>query len=127
MRSPGGATATLTAGTANFTQTVQPGLYQIETGGRSLRIAVNLDAAESRTSPLPADQLERYGAPGPLPAPDAAREARREALLQGVEAENRQKLWRWFLGATMAVLLLETALAGWTARRQARTVPAAGG
>jgi hypothetical protein len=127
VRSPGGAAATLPAAIPNFTQTTQPGIYQIETGGRSLRIAVNLDAAESRTAPLPADQLERYGAPGPLPAPDAAREARREALLQGEEAENRQKLWRWFLGATMAVLLLETALAGWTAHRQARTVPAAGG
>lgn len=127
VRSPGGATATLPAETASFAQTLQPGVYQIETGGRSLRIAVNLDAAESRTAPLPPDQLERFGAPGPQPVADVAREERREALLQGVEAENRQKLWRWFLGATMAVLLLETALAGWTARRQARTVPAAGG
>jgi len=41
------------------------------------------------------------------------------ALLQGVEAENRQKLWRWFIAATLAVLLAESALAGWTARRSA--------
>jgi hypothetical protein len=32
--------------------------------------------------------------------------------------ENRQKLWRWFLVATVAVLLLETWLAGQTTRRQ---------
>jgi hypothetical protein len=34
-----------------------------------------------------------------------------------VEAEGRQKLWRWFIAATLAVLLVESALAGWTARR----------
>jgi heme A synthase len=40
-------------------------------------------------------------------------------FLQGIEAENRQKLWRWFIAATLAVLLVESALAGWTARRAA--------
>jgi hypothetical protein len=38
-------------------------------------------------------------------------------MLQGMEAEGRQKLWRWFIAATLAVLLVESALAGWTARR----------
>ena len=40
-----------------------------------------------------------------------------KTLLQGVETENRQKLWRWFIAATLAVLLVESALSGWTARR----------
>jgi anti-sigma-K factor RskA len=38
-------------------------------------------------------------------------------LLQAAEAENRQKLWRWFIAAALIVVLLESALAGWTARR----------
>lgn len=126
VRLPDGTTAALPAGTANFERTAQPGIYQLNLGLRTTRVAVNLDAAESRTAPLPADQLERYGAPGPQPAPNVAREARREALLQGAEAENRQKLWRWFLVATMAVLLIESVLAGWTARRQAASVPTGG-
>ncbi|HWA10871.1 MAG TPA: BatA domain-containing protein [Opitutaceae bacterium] len=126
VRRPDGTTTTLAAGAANFTDTLQPGIYQLNVGSRTVSVAVNLDAAESRTSPLPPDQLERYGAPGAEPVRDAAREARREALMQGTEAESRQKLWRWFLGATMAVLLIESALAGWTARRQATNVTAGG-
>ena len=31
-------------------------------------------------------------------------------------AEGRQKLWRWFLGATLAVVLLETLVAARTRR-----------
>ncbi len=123
---PDGTTATLPAGAPAFAQTQQPGIYQLNLGSRTLRVAVNLDAAESRTAPLPADQLERYGAPGPQPVVDTAREARREALMQGAEAESRQKLWRWFIAATMAVLLFESALAGWTARRQAGSVTTGG-
>jgi len=122
VRLPDGTTTTLAAGTQNFTGTLQPGIYEFSTGARMLRVAVNLDPAESRTAPLPADQLERYGAPGPQAAPDPVQAARREALLQGEEAESRQKLWRWFIGATLAVLLFESVLAGWTARRQTRTV-----
>ncbi len=126
VRPPGGAAVTLPAGKASFTQTLQPGIYEFTTGQRTTRLAVNLDPAESRTAPLPEDQLERYGAPGPQAVPEPVQAARREALLQGAEAESRQKLWRWFLGATLAVLLIESALAGWTARRQARTVNTGG-
>ena len=42
-----------------------------------------------------------------------------KTLLQGIETENRQKLWRWFIAATLAVLLVESLLAGWTTRRAA--------
>ena len=49
--------------------------------------------------------------PKPEPSGDT------KIVLQGVEAENRQKLWRWFIAATLAVLLVESALAGWTARK----------
>jgi hypothetical protein len=87
---------------------------------------VNVPASESRTEPLPVDELERYGAPGPRPPADAARVAQREALLVGAEAESRQKLWRWLLGATLGVLLLESALAGWTTRRNGTTITPGG-
>jgi hypothetical protein len=86
-------------------------------------VGVNVAASESRTEPLAPDELERYGAPGPKSPPDAARAAQHEALLRSEEAEGRQKLWRWILGATLAVLLIESALAGWTARRSGDTVP----
>jgi hypothetical protein len=126
VRLPDGATITLPAGTAAFSATTQPGIYELGAGPRVRRVAVNVAPAESRTEPLPADELERYGAPAARPPPDPARSAERAALLRGTEAENRQKLWRWLLGAALAVLLLESALAGWTTRRNERSLAPGG-
>ena len=123
---PDGPAETVAAGTTSFTRTRQPGIYKLAAGARTARVSVNLDVAETRTSPMPMDLLERYGAPGEAKQVDAGREARREALLQSNEAEGRQKLWRWFIGATLVVLLVETAIAGWTARRNAATVSTGG-
>ena len=96
----------------------EPGIRTVAVGEQQLRFAVNLDPHESRTAPLAPDELERLGVPvaqgGPPPAPggdDAV-------VLQGVEAEGRQKRWRWFIAATLAVLLAESALAGWTVRKE---------
>jgi hypothetical protein len=86
-------------------------------GVRVRRIAVNLDASESRTAPLSADELERLGVPVTQPVPVNVPVAKNTLLLQASEAENRQKLWRWFLVAALAILLVESVLAGWTARR----------
>lgn len=119
---PDGTTATVPPGTGAYRGAASPGSYEIESGGRRWRVAVNLAATESRTEPLPADELERYGAPGERPPPDAVRAVRREAVLRAEEEESRQKLWRWILGATLAVLLAESALAGWTMRRGETTV-----
>jgi hypothetical protein len=120
---PDGSTVTLPPGATSFGGALQPGIYLINTGARSFRVGVNVAASESRTEPLAPDELERYGAPGPKSPPDAARAAQHQALLRSEEAEGRQKLWRWILGATLAVLLIESALAGWTARRSGDTVP----
>jgi hypothetical protein len=79
---------------------------------------VNLDAAESKTTPLPPDELERLGAPVSLP-PSAAVETARQVRLQSAELEARQKLWRWILAITLGVLLIETWLSGRASRRQA--------
>ena len=123
---PDGSTIALPAGATSFGGALQPGIYLLNTGPRSFRIGVNVAASESRTEPLPPDVLERYGAPGPRNPPDAALAARRQVSLRGEEAEGRQKLWRWLLGATLAALLIESALAGWTARRSGDTLPQEG-
>jgi hypothetical protein len=123
---PDGTTVVLPASATVFADALEPGIYQLSRGQRSWGVGVNVPASESRTEPLPADELERYGAPGPRPPPDAARTAQHEALLEGAEAESRQKLWRWLLGATLAVLLLESAVAGWTSRRTGTTVATGG-
>lgn len=99
---------------ARFTQ---PGIREVKAGERTVRYAVNLEANESRTAPLAADELERLGVPVTQVAPKPAQAGDNKVVLQGIEAENRQKLWRWFIAATLAVLVMESALAGWTARK----------
>jgi hypothetical protein len=114
---PDGSTLSLPAGTTNFTQALAPGIYRLSAGPATLRFAVNLDAAESRTTPLPLEDLERLGAPVQRPALATSQAAKRQVELHNAELESRQKLWRWFIVATLAVLLTETWLAGRTARR----------
>lgn len=100
----------------------QPGVFDVPNaapGAAKQRYAVNLDPNESRTAPLSLDELEELGLPvaKPKPANTAAKTEEKKALLQGAEAEGRQKLWRWFIVATLAILFIESAIAGWTARR----------
>jgi hypothetical protein len=117
MRTPAGKTIALPAGATSFADTDEPGIYELAANGRVSRLPVNLDPNESRTAPLGTDELEHIGVPvttasaAPAPTTDDLK------LLAGAEAENRQKLWRWFIAATLGVLLIETALAGRAARR----------
>lgn len=119
VRGPDGVDVALPSGATAFTATVQPGLYEFTGGTRPVRFAVNLDANESRTAPLAADDLEQLGVRVSRGAAVAAVTGENKTLLQGIETENRQKLWRWFIAATLAVLLVESLLAGWTTRRAA--------
>lgn len=108
------------AGT-NFSETTMPGIYEIRSGveGKATRFAVNLEASESRTDPMPTDQLESMGAPMQT-KPTAAAIANAKVRLQNGELESRQKLWRWFLLATLLIVIFET----WMAGRTARVTPA---
>ena len=63
--------------------------------------------------------MEQLGLPISKPKAAGVETVENKTVLQGIEAENRQKLWRWFIAATLALLLAETAVAGWTARRSA--------
>jgi hypothetical protein len=119
VRGPDGASVALEARAAGFAGTARPGLHELTGGVRPLRFAVNLDAGESRTTPLGADELEQLGVPVSRGVATAAVPAEQKTQLQGIETENRQKLWRWFIVATLVVLLMESVLAGWTARRTA--------
>jgi hypothetical protein len=119
IQRPDGATMALAPGATNFTQALRPGIYAVASTGPPTLFAVNLEPAESRTAPLPIDELERHGLPAPRQTPPALPAAQLKVRLQNTELEARQKLWRWFIAATLAVLLVETWLAGWTARRAA--------
>jgi len=125
VRKPDGKESKITAGDGRFADTDQPGIYTITAGTNTLRFAVNRDASESRTAPLPLEELERLHLPLHVSSPDQIkRETEKRVHLQAVELEQRQKLWRWLIVTALAVLILETWLAGWLTRRQMEPAPA---
>ena len=124
VTTPAGTAVAMEAGRLSFAGTDAPGIYRVAAAGKEWRFAVNLDPAESRTAPLSTEELEQQGVPVSRQAAPAAPDAGQRAVLQGLEAESRQKLWRWLVAAALAVLLLETLLAG---RALRRTADAGGG
>ena len=126
LRMPDGTSVALPAGATDFATTAGPGIYSVAsaTGSVPRRFAVNLDPTETRTAPLSEDDLARLGVPVTHAAPpDAVQSSEKKLVLQSLEAESRQKIWRSLLIAALAVLAAESALAGWTARR---TMPTEG-
>lgn len=101
----------------SFYGTDQPGFYSA-TDPRLL-FAVNLDPVESRTAPIPEEQLASLGLP--LKRDEApvsvAEQKQREQLLLATEQESRQKLWRKLLVAALAILVIEAAVARWASTR----------
>ncbi|MFA6544019.1 MAG: BatA domain-containing protein [Limisphaerales bacterium] len=123
---PDGTSLTLGAGTAAVIQTDQPGIYTAVSGTVTQRFAVNLDPLESKTAPLPVEELEHLGLP--VTRADGktlvqATEAKRQ--LANAELEGRQKLWRWLIAGALVFVTMETLLAGWLAKRSEQPVQTA--
>jgi hypothetical protein len=77
---------------------------------------VNLDAAESKTALLPAEELERLHIPVKPREIEQTKQVEQKRRLHNAELENQQKLWRWLIVAALVILLMETWLAGWLTR-----------
>jgi len=107
----------LNPGETNFSGTLIPGIYSLASAQPPKRFAVNLDPSESRTAPLPVDDLEHLGVPLKRPVPPAWVAAQRNVRLNNAEQENRQKVWRWLIAGALLILLPETWLAGRVYRR----------
>lgn len=128
VRKPDGTEAKVAAG-EQFSGADLPGIYTISAGQLTQRFAVNLDPGESRTAPLPVEELERLRLPLKAPSLELVKQEEKKRLrLQAAELEQRQKLWRWLIVAALVVLMMETWLAGWLTRMgrtQAVEAPAA--
>jgi hypothetical protein len=124
IRKPDGSQAQLAAGETRFSQTDQPGIYEVLAPQPPTRFAVNLDAAESRTAPLPIEELERLAVPMKPREVELAKQTAQKLQLHNADLESRQKLWRWLIVAALVVLMVETWLAGWITRRAAARVEA---
>ncbi len=117
IRKPDNSLADLEPGQQVFTQTELPGIYTVESPSGNHLFAVNLSAQECMTAPMSLDDFEQLGIPlksssnAPL---ERTKQAKHHSSL--VEMEYQQKLWRWLLIILLAVLIVETWLAGWLTR-----------
>jgi len=119
IHKPSGATSTLDSD--GFAGTDEPGVYTIDVpgGSRPMAFAVNLDPAESKTSPLAVETLEQFGCKMVNPSRKSV-DAEQLRQMHNGELESRQKLWRWLILAAITVLIVET----WLAGRLSRPSPA---
>jgi hypothetical protein len=117
IRKPDGSEVRLAAGETRFPQTDMPGIYTVGPFEPPVRFAVNLDPAESRTAALPVEELMRLGVPLKAPEIELSKQAEQKRRLHNAELENQQKLWRRLIVVALALLFLETGLAGWVTRR----------
>ena len=118
IRTAEGKEVRVAPGETVFSETLVPGIYTMTSVQPPKQWVVNLDPAEGRTVPIAADELERLGVPMTPPVSVALAPGTREARLRNAELEERQKLWRWFIVGALGLVLVETWLAGLTARRQ---------
>jgi hypothetical protein len=105
-----------------FTETSRPGIYRLVDDQDNLlaRYAVNVAASETDTRLRDTVELEQYGVSiGRQPTREERLDEQRQ--LRDVELEKRQQLWRWGIALALLVLLIETVLAGRTARASMRS------
>jgi Mg-chelatase subunit ChlD len=121
VRKPDGTVVTLTAEAGAFDGTDQPGAYILGTPAGARSFAVNLDPTESLTAPLSAETLEQLGCRLVKPDADGQR-AEAERQQRNAELERSQAIWRVLILFAIAVLLVETGLAGWRTRSGRREV-----
>jgi len=104
-------------GADHFTDTALPGIYASSMASNSWRFAVNVPPEESKTAPIPIEELQRLGLPLKLPLSHQVQQLEQKKRLENVELEARQKLWKWLIVAALVVLMLETWVAGYVSRR----------
>jgi hypothetical protein len=117
VEKPDGTKQEVVAG-EKFKQATMPGIYKVLGVDPPYAFAVNIAADESKTAPMSVEELQKLGVPVRERNPAAEKLIEKQQLhLQGVELENRQKLWRWLIVTAIMVLIVETWLAGWLTRR----------
>ncbi len=123
---PGGDSVTPEPGAEQFTGTDAPGFYTVRSRDaldqEQARVhAINLPPDESRVDPVdPAVALGEFGIPVETAvATSGAKTADGEELsesqrrrIEAADKEQNQKLWKWLLVAVLAILVIETWLAG---------------
>jgi hypothetical protein len=109
------------AGQRGFSQTDLPGVYTVASAGGDQRFAVNLSPEESRTDPMPVENLERMGVSLKPTSDLRVNVAGANPQSEISNTQSRQEFWRWILLTALVMLLAETWLAGRLAHRSPAT------
>lgn len=123
ITTPSGDVVELPEDAIAFTDTTTPGVYTARWGDQQRQFAVNLAADESRTAPLQEQELTEHGVR--IGQAVALGQVERQRQRRRAELEGRQKLWQWLIAAAIVILILETVLAGYFARKADVLTPAA--
>jgi len=108
VHGPAGQVMDVGAGDTTFDGADVPGVYAFDVGGERRPFAVNLNPAESRTTPMPVDELDQRGV---LFKGVEAADAVTTLRMHSVE-EQAQQIWKWLLLAAVGLALVETRIAG---------------
>ncbi|MAR08778.1 MAG: hypothetical protein CL681_02230 [Blastopirellula sp.] len=115
IQTPDGKTVTATKSV--FTATEAPGVYSLAEDKGPQSFAVNLDADESKTSPVEIDTLEQRGVViGKSRSLQELKDQQRQ--MRDMELERRQNIWRWLIVSVLGLLFMETWLGGWITMRR---------
>jgi hypothetical protein len=127
LKMPGGKVVNLDRGAQNFTPT-EPGIYMLPSLEPPLHFAVNLPPAESRTTPLDEEGITALNLPIFPKNADSEKNVNNPVKTANDGAlEDDKKLWRWLILAAILLVILETWLGGWLARRPAKEDEEKGG
>ena len=112
---PSGETFELEANATAFTESAEPGIYEVTRAGAQFDLAVNVSAAESKTLPLEPDRLAQLGLKiGKQKSVSLLESEQRQ--MRSKELESKQKLWRWGILVALGVVAIETVVGGLSVR-----------
>ena len=100
-----------------FVATDLPGVYTVTAADGPARFTVHIDPLESDTSPMGAEVFQQAGARLVNAGDAPPSEAQLQRLRDG-ELEGRQKIWKWLIAAALAILIVETIVAGWLSHQR---------
>ncbi len=109
-------------------KTTQPGIHVVGEGTQSRTYAVNLSPEEGRIGLMNIQRLREFGVRLESEAhaeKTALARANEQAQLEDLRLEERQKLWKYIAIFLLAILLLETFVAGRRESRPQQPSPAA--
>jgi hypothetical protein len=116
VTTPSGQEIKLGAAARSFTITDEPGIYTLTRAGEQQKFAVNLDPLESKTAALGNESLEQLGVRLVKPPQSAVGETSKNQRMADTQLESRQKYWQWLIACVLALLVIETWLAGRASR-----------